>query len=105
MKMQDLFIEEQATIETIHQLKAQVIAKEQQKDNYELELWTETNFKSLNLTNSDQRKAYVKSKMSDVVNQIAVLKNDLAYSENYLRLIRNKQEFMLEFILEEIPDE
>lgn len=105
MNINDLFIEEQATIEAIHQLKAQILEKEFQKENYELDLWVNTNFKSLNLTNSDQRKAYVKSKMADVVNQTGSLKNDLLYSENYLKMIRDKQKFMLEFHLEEFPDE
>lgn len=105
MKIKDLFIEEEATIETIHQLKKQIVEKEFQKETYELDLWVNTNFKALNLTNSDQRKAYIKKEMADITNQISTLKNDLLYSENYLRLIKNKQKFMLEFHMDEIQDE
>ena len=43
--------------------------------------------------------------MADITNQISTLKNDLLYSENYLRLIKNKQKFMLEFHMDEIQDE
>lgn len=105
MKIKDLFIEEEATIEAIHQLKKQIVEKEFQKETYELDLWVNTNFKALNLTNSDQRKAYIKKEMADITNQISTLKNDLLYSENYLRLIKNKQKFMLEFHMDEIQDE
>ena len=51
MKIKDLFIEEEATIEAIHQLKKQIVEKEFQKETYELDLWVNTNFKALNLTN------------------------------------------------------
>jgi len=95
--VKELLVEEEATIDAIHQLKEQISVAEMEKEELEFNLWTQTNFSKEGLSNADQRKAFVKFHMSLKNKELASLKNDLLFSENHLKMIKQKERFILEF--------
>lgn len=94
--IKDLVLEETAINDTMYELRKQIVKKEMEKDNFECDLWMNTDFGKLGLTNADQRKAYVKKELSLLNNQIAELKNELNYAEHHLKAIRMKERICLE---------
>ena len=102
--IKDILTEESATLDMIYQLRNQIADEETKREKYECQLWTETNFSKLGLSNADQRKAYVKSEMSNFINNISKLKTDLNYAEGQLKQIRMKEKLILQYGLDVLEE-
>lgn len=98
--IQEILNEELAIMDVIYELKNFIADEEMKREEYECNLWVNTKFADLGLSNADQRKAYVKKEMGNVINNISKLKNDLAYAENQLKLLKTKEKLILEFGLD-----
>lgn len=85
-----------ATMDLIYELKTQIAKVECDKSELECQLWMSTNWSDLGLSNSDQRKAYVKKELKDKTKMIADLKNELLYAENQLKIQKMKYNIILE---------
>ena len=96
MTLKELIKQEEFVIKRIYELKKKLINAEERESNQECKLWMDTDFKSKKLTNGDQRKAYVKSEMSNYVSTSGLYKNQITLCENVLKLIRFKQRAILE---------
>lgn len=96
MTLKELVKQEEFVIKRIYELKKKLIEAEERESNQECRLWIDTDFKSKKLTNGDQRKAYVKAKMSNYVSTSSLYKNQILLCENVLKLIRFKQRAILE---------
>ena len=96
MSIQDLLVEQGVLNDAIYQLRNQIIKAEIDEANAEYILWTETDFKKLNLTNKEMRTSYIKNKMSQHIAKINSLKNDLKMTQNELSLNKTKIKIILE---------
>lgn len=96
----EIIMEQSATMDMIYQLKQQVAEQEMKKSEIEYQLWANTDFSKLGLSNSDQRKAFVKDQLKQITNEISNIKNDLLYAENQFKLLKTKEKFLLEFGLD-----
>lgn len=96
----EILMEQSATMDMIYQLKQQVAEQEMKKSEIEYQLWANTDFSKLGLSNSDQRKAFVKDQLKQITNEISNIKNDLLYAENQFKLLKTKEKFLLEFGLD-----
>ena len=94
--LKELNKQEEAVITKMFELKNRLINSEFNESNNECNLWINTDFKKLNLTNSDQRKAYVKKEMAKIIKTSGLYKNQIYLCENVLKLIRSKKRFLLE---------
>lgn len=94
--LETLVAQETDLVKRIYELKQRLIESEQRESNKELDLWINTEFKKKGLTNSDQRKAYVKKGMSNDIKISALLKNQINICENVLRIIRFKERAIVE---------
>ena len=96
----EILMEQSATMDMIYQLKQQVAEQEMKKSEIEYQLWANTDFSKLGLSNSDQRKAFVKDQLKQITNEISNIKNYLLYAENQFKLLKTKEKFLLEFGLD-----
>lgn len=96
MGVKDLVYEQSLIHDTIYQLKEQIIDEEIKRDKYEADLWVNTKFKELGLTNNEQRKAYIKQQMGLYISKVGHLKNDLTLAENELNLCKTKIRLCME---------
>ena len=94
--IQELNRQETSVVKKIFELKNRLIEAESRESDMECSLWVNTDFKSLKLTNGDQRKAYVKKEMSKYIKTSSLYKNEINLCENLLKLIRSKKRFLLE---------
>lgn len=94
--IQELNIQEEKVITKLFELKNRLLAAENRESNTECDIWVKTDFKNLKLTNSEQRKAYVKQQMATYVKTSGLYKNEINLCENVLKLIRSKKRFLLE---------
>lgn len=94
--VQELNIQEEKVITKLFELKNRLLTAENRESNTECDIWVKTDFKNLKLTNSEQRKAYVKQQMATYVKTSGLYKNEINLCENVLRLIRSKKRFLLE---------
>ena len=88
--------QEEKVITKLFELKNRLLASESRESNTECDLWVKTDFKNMKLTNSEQRKAYVKQQMATYVRTSGLYKNEINLCENVLKLIRSKRRFLLE---------
>ena len=95
-----ILTEQSAIMDMMYQLKQQIAEEEMKKSEMEYQLWANTDFSKLGLSNSDQRKAFVKDQLKQITNEIANIKNDLLYAENQFKLLKTKEKFLLEFGLD-----
>ena len=105
MKVKETLLQEEVLIDLIHQIKNQIADEELKEKEFECNLWVNTDFSALKLSNADQRKAFVKKEMANYINKTAKLKNDLLRAENELKLTRTKNKLILEFGLDVLDDE
>lgn len=94
--VQELNIQEEKVITKLFELRNRLLNAENRESNTECDVWVKTDFKSLKLTNSEQRKAYVKQQMATYVKTSGLYKNEINLCENVLKLIRSKKRFLLE---------
>ena len=94
--VKELNNQEENVIKKLFELKNRLVNAEYREDDMECNLWVKTDFKNLKLTNADQRKAYVKQKMSTYIKTSSLYKNEIYLCENLLKLIRSKKRFLLE---------
>lgn len=94
--LNELVLQEEKLVWRIYGLKERLILAEERESNKELDLWINTDFKAKGLTNSDQRKAFVKKGMANDIRVSALLKNQINICENVLKIIRFKQRAIVE---------
>lgn len=97
MAVQDLINEYAMLNDMIYQLRNQILEEEIKKIEYESNLWLNTDFKALKLTNKELRDAYVDSKMGLFISNVGSLKNDLKSVENELELCKLKIRLIMSF--------
>ena len=84
-------LEEYAMLnDTIYQLRNQLLEEEIKEMEYEANLWLNTDFKGLKLTNNELRKAHVQKQMGLYISKVGSLKNDLKLAESELSLCKTK---------------
>lgn len=93
--VEELNSQEEKVIKKQFELKKRLIRSESKENDLECKLWVDTDFKSMKLTNGDQRKAYVKKEMSKYIKTSSLYKSQIQLCENVLKLIRSKKEFLL----------
>lgn len=94
--VQELNSQEEKVIKKLFELKNRLLDAEKKESDTECRFWVETDFKSMKLTNSEQRKAYVKQEMGKYIKTSGLYKNQINLCENVLKLIRSKKRFLLE---------
>lgn len=96
MNVQDLLMEQGVLNDTIYQLRNQILEEEIKQAQYECDLWVNTDFKGLKLTNKEMRDAYIKQQMGQYISNIGHLRNDLKLAESELTLNKTKIKVILE---------
>ena len=101
MSMNDLVTQEEELIVEKFLLKQKLINAEFKEKEWEIKLWTETDFAKKGLKNAEQRKAYVKGEMAKFIKRSDMYKNELELCENCLKSVRFKKQVLLENYPEE----